>query len=140
MLANGLGAGPLSTDPSAIRYPLWWHGHLMRPLSILLTAQPWWVHTVENAFTSPAVGWVTTTFCASKNFPPPTGMSVSGPRTPPAAAVGVSPAPPVSPEPPSLPESSPQAASATVAESPAAPASTLRRVGSVMVAPHACLG
>jgi hypothetical protein len=59
----------------------------MSPFSTFETAQPWWVQVVENALTSPAVGWVTTTFSAAKILPPFTGMSASAasPAAPPPA-------------------------------------------------------
>lgn len=58
-----------------------WHGQVMTPLVMPVTAQPWWVHFDENALNSPAVGWVTTTPESLKILPPPSGMSEVFPRT-----------------------------------------------------------
>ena len=40
MAASGLGAGPLTTEPSLMLYLLPWHGQLMVPFETLLTIQP----------------------------------------------------------------------------------------------------
>src|SRR5665647_2946742 len=58
-------------------YMLPWQGHLMVPLATLATVQPLWVQIALKALNSPALGWVTTTFAASKTLPPPTGMSAT---------------------------------------------------------------
>ena len=39
-----------------------WQGQSIVPAATLLTVQPWWVQTAENALKVPACGWVTTTF------------------------------------------------------------------------------
>ena len=74
-----------------------------------------------NALNVPATGWVTTTCCASKILPPPTGMSPADTVTGPAAGRG---------RPDELAEA--QAASAPAATAPtptaAAPARTARRL------------
>jgi len=46
---SGCFAGPLFTLPSSIEKLLLWQGQLMTPFAMLLTAQPWWVQTAENA-------------------------------------------------------------------------------------------
>ena len=64
------------TEPSTIEYWLPWHGHWMMPLLTEATVHPMCVHTAVNALKTPAVGWVTTIFCAVRISPPPTGISV----------------------------------------------------------------
>src|SRR5450759_4670539 len=49
----------------------------MVPLATLATVQPIWVQMALKALNSPALGWVTTVFVASKTLPPPTGMSAA---------------------------------------------------------------
>src|SRR5450631_2828981 len=49
----------------------------MVPLATPATVQPLWVQIALKALNSPALGWVTTTFVASKTLPPPTGMSAT---------------------------------------------------------------
>src|SRR5674476_21007 len=49
----------------------------MVPLATPATVQPLWVQTALKALNSPALGWVTTIFVASKTLPPPTGMSAT---------------------------------------------------------------
>jgi hypothetical protein len=71
---SGRGAGPATTAPVAMLYWLPWHGQSMVPLLIVLTMHPMCVHTALNALNVSAVGWVTTTFCAGKILPPPTGI------------------------------------------------------------------
>lgn len=87
------------------------------------------MHFAENALNCPAVGWVTTTPCAAKIFPPPCGMSDVLPSTPPASLPPPFPAGLAPSDPPALSEPPPQAVSA--AASPAAPthAMTVRRAG-----------
>ena len=46
---SGLVAGPFFTLPSVTENSLLWHGQVMTPLVMLVTAQPWWVHLDENA-------------------------------------------------------------------------------------------
>src|ERR1700727_748904 len=75
LAGSGLGAGPASTAPSVIEYSLPWHGQSIRPLAIWLTVQPICVQTALKALNWPADGWVTTTTCEGKIFPPPTGMA-----------------------------------------------------------------
>src|ERR1035437_7086438 len=75
----------------------------MVPLATPATVQPLWVQTALKALNSPALGWVTTIFVASKTLPPPTGMSatlitslpepaepVPAPTVPPAVLAGYS--------------------------------------------------
>ena len=57
-------------------YWLPWHGQSIVPLAILLTMQPMCVQTALKALNSPEAGWVTTTFCAVKIMPLPTGISL----------------------------------------------------------------
>src|SRR6266487_3460909 len=131
LAANGAGAGPPWTEPSAIEYLLPWHGQLIVPSLTVETVQPWCVHTAVKALNCPAVGWVTTTFWVSNTLPPPTGLSDVLADTP--AAPGLSPWSPLSGV--LVPPSgvlSPQPASTATAPSAAAPASTARRVVSVM--------
>ena len=47
----------------------------MVPWATFATRQPWWVQMALKALNSPDLGWVTTTWAASKTLPPPTGMS-----------------------------------------------------------------
>ena len=76
LAGRAFGAGPPLTEPSWIEYSLPWHGHLIKPPETLPTVHPIWVQIALNALNWPAAGWVTTTFCASKILPPPTGISL----------------------------------------------------------------
>ena len=73
--ANGLVAGPLTTEPSLTLNLLPWHGQSMVPFETLLTMQPWCVHTALNALKVPACGYVITMFLPSMILPPPSGTS-----------------------------------------------------------------
>src|SRR4051812_18876041 len=57
----------------------------MVPSATTSTVQPWWVQVEENAETAPASGRVTTTPCASRIRPPPTGTSATGTSAAPPA-------------------------------------------------------
>src|SRR5215472_9683869 len=59
----------------------------MVPPEMLLTVQPWCVHTAVNALNEPACGCVITIFLPSMILPPPSGMSVVLARA--AASPGV---------------------------------------------------
>src|SRR5215469_6051361 len=72
---SGLGAGPLTTEPSLTLNLLPWHGQSMVPLAIVATMQPWCVQTALNPLNVPATGCVSTTFGPSMILPPPTGTS-----------------------------------------------------------------
>src|SRR4051812_24624552 len=72
---SGFGAGPASTEPSAMRYLLPWHGQSMVPFATVPTVQPWWVQIAEKALNSSFFGCVTTIFWSLKILPPPTGIS-----------------------------------------------------------------
>src|SRR5262249_41335611 len=87
LAASAFGAGPPTTEPSWIEYWLPWHGHVMMPPETVPTVHPLWVQIALNALNWPAVGWVTTTFWASKILPSPTGISLvlASPPPPPGA-------------------------------------------------------
>src|SRR5262245_57089894 len=88
-LGSGVGAGPATTEASAIAYWLPWHGHMMTPSATVDTTHPWWVQTALKHLKSPESGWVTTTRLSGKIFPPPTGMSdVLASASPPPLAGG----------------------------------------------------
>ncbi len=72
---SGLGAGPLTTEPSLILNLLPWHGQSMVPLAMVATMQPWCVQTALNPLKVSATGCVITTFGPEMIFPPPTGTS-----------------------------------------------------------------
>src|ERR671929_459482 len=104
----------------------------MKPSLTDETAQPWCVHRVLNALMSPAVGWVSTTFCAATTMPPPTGTSETAASSLPPALDGVlvelgaEPAAPPDAAPSSAPEPHAAAAAPVTAARPA-PWSTARR-------------
>src|SRR5215208_6392906 len=70
--SRGLVAGPLATEPSRLNL-LPWHGQLIVPSAISLTAHPACVQVVEKPLNCPAAGCVTTT--SSTITPDPTGTS-----------------------------------------------------------------
>src|SRR5689334_12025515 len=78
MLCAGsvFGAGPATTEPSAMANSLPWHGQLIVPFSTDDTVQPWWVQIAENALNVPALGWVITMAASVRMMPPPTGTSL----------------------------------------------------------------
>src|ERR1700761_3969213 len=83
--ASGVGAGPVTTEPSVILNLLPWQGQLIVPSATWLHRHPTWVQTALKALNSPLAGWVTTTLAAAKILPPPTGMSAAAPSTVPLA-------------------------------------------------------
>src|SRR6516164_4251462 len=78
--ASGLGAGPLTTEPSLMLNWLPWHGQSIVPSLIWLTMHPMCVQTALNALKSPETGCVTTTFSGVKILPLPTGISLVAAR------------------------------------------------------------
>src|SRR5665648_135325 len=65
-----------------------WHGQSMVPLATLATVQPLWVQIALKALNSPALGWVTTIFSASRTVPPPTWTAATLIATPAGLLVG----------------------------------------------------
>jgi hypothetical protein len=123
MAGSGLVAGPRATLPSAAENSLWWHGQLITPSAIPVTAQPWCVHVDENALNWPFTGWVMTSCRLSKILPPPSGMSAVFASTVPGDA-----ADPVEPD--DDVSSDPHAVSATASPATPTAATTVRRAGS----------
>src|SRR5215831_7892537 len=78
--ASGLGAGPLTTEPSLMLNWLPWHGQSIVPSLTWLTMHPMCVQTALNALKSPDTGCVTTTFSGVKILPLPTGISLVAAR------------------------------------------------------------
>src|ERR1700760_3652063 len=85
--ASGVGAGPVTTEPSVILNLLPWQGQLIVPSATWLHRHPTWVQTALKALNSPLAGWVTTTLAAVKTFPLPTGMSLAVPSSLPVGAL-----------------------------------------------------